>query len=50
MHVDGHTVNMFDIISTQYDAYEEFMKAHGYQKKHIDLIPLFKENFKIMNK
>ena len=38
MYVDGRTDNTFEIISTQYDTYDEFRKARGYQKKHIDLM------------
>ena len=49
MYVDGRLDNTFDIICTQYSAYEEFIKARGYQKDHIDLIEKFKEYFEITN-
>ena len=49
MYTDGRMHNMFDIINTQYEAYDEFRKARGYQKKRIDLMELFKEYFEITN-
>ena len=49
MYVDARLNNTFDIICSQYSAYEEFLKARGYHKDHIDLIEKFKEYFQITN-
>ena len=49
MYVNARLNNTFDIICSQYNAYEEFIKPRGYHKDHIDLIEKFKEHFKITN-
>ena len=49
MYVDGRLNNTFDIICSQYTAYEEFIKARGSHKNCVDLIKKFKEYFEITN-
>ena len=49
MYVDARLNNTFDIICSQYTAYEEFIKARGSHKNCVDLIKKFKEYFQITN-
>ena len=47
VYTSGRTDGLFDTIHVQYKANEKFLKEHGTQKDHVNLISIFAQYFVI---